>query len=71
MNFSEILTYPRKEKKLLLQSIIYWMDIVHEEKELYLFSMNVLDNNDFDVFFERIMKNTFTEKNNDFSFPVL
>lgn len=71
MDVSKVFTYPRKEKKLLLQTVIHGMDIAREEKELYIFSMNVLDNGDFDAFFERIIKNTFSENAHDFSFPTI
>lgn len=45
----------RKEKTLILQKIIQNLDILEEEKDLYYFSMEILDGESFNSFFEKII----------------
>lgn len=44
----------RAEKTFILKEIISNLKIWAEEKELYFFSMEILENEDFDRFFEKI-----------------
>lgn len=56
MDFSRT---PRSEKMSILKGIIENLEIRNEEKELYFFSMEILDDGNFEKFFQKIM--------NDFS----
>ncbi|PID84396.1 hypothetical protein CSB09_01125 [Candidatus Gracilibacteria bacterium] len=47
--------HSRDEKTFFLTQIIEELEIKKEEKSLYLFSMNILDDNDFDIFFQKIV----------------
>lgn len=45
----------RDEKSELLHSIINSLEILEEEKDLYYFSMNILDDRNFELFFRKII----------------
>lgn len=47
--------FSRKEKTSILLEIIENLAISEEEKQLYIFSMEVLDGQNFDLFFEKII----------------
>lgn len=51
----------RSDKTYVLEEIINNLHIGKEEKELYLFSMEILDDDNFERFFRKIM-NDFSEK---------
>lgn len=44
----------RSHKEALLKSIIKKLSISEWEKDLYILSLEVLDNTDFDIFYEKI-----------------
>lgn len=46
----------RSEKTSILKWIIQNLQIRNEEKDLYCFSMEILDNDNFEKFFQKIMK---------------
>lgn len=46
----------RQEKLLILEKTIQKLNIHETEKELYIFSMNILDSENLDIFFNKIMK---------------
>lgn len=50
-----ILHSSREEKTFILKEIIQNLKIQTEEKDLYFFSMELLDNDDFDRFFQKII----------------
>ncbi|RAL55360.1 hypothetical protein BLM37_03875 [Candidatus Gracilibacteria bacterium GN02-873] len=45
----------REEKTFILKEIIQNLQIRNEEKDLYFFSMEILDNESFEKFFQKIM----------------
>ncbi len=45
----------REEKTFVLKEIIQNLQIRNEEKDLYFFSMEILDNESFEKFFQKIM----------------
>ncbi len=45
----------RAEKSETLKQVIQSLHITQEEKDLYIISIDILDNNDFSVFFQSIM----------------
>lgn len=45
----------REEQLLILENTINNLNIHEAEKELYIFSMNILDKEDLDIFFKKIM----------------
>lgn len=47
--------HSRDEKSLFLTKVIEELEIKKEEKSLYLFSMEILDDSDFEVFFQKIL----------------
>lgn len=51
----EIFATSREEKTLILKEIIGNLWIGETEKDLYIFSMEILGNEDFDRFFEKIV----------------
>lgn len=46
----------RQEEKEILQKIIHSLNISQEEKEIYLISIDILDDVSFDSFFQKIIK---------------
>ena len=48
-------TSSREEKTFVLKEIIQNLQIRNEEKDLYFFSMEILDNESFEKFFQKIM----------------
>ena len=48
-------TSSREEKTFVLKEIIQNLQIRNEEKDLYFFSMEILDNESFEEFFQKIM----------------
>lgn len=46
----------REEKREVLLQIIQTLPVSREEKDLYLFSMDILDDADFFQFFEKIVQ---------------
>lgn len=45
----------REEQLLILEKTINNLNIHETEKELYIFSMNILDKENLDIFFQKIM----------------
>ena len=45
----------RTEKSETLKQVIQSLHITQEEKDLYIISIDILDNHDFSVFFQSIM----------------
>jgi len=54
MQNSWITLETRDEKYEVLKRIIISLDIWPEEKELYILSLDILDNSDFSIFFDKI-----------------
>ncbi len=50
----------RQERTLVLQKIITKLNISQEEKDIYILSLDILDDKDFTIFFENI-KNQISE----------
>lgn len=50
-----MLNSSREEKTVVLREIIGELRIQPAEKDLYYFSMEILNNQDFDVFFQKII----------------
>ena len=50
-----MLNSSREEKTVVLREIIGELRIQPAEKDLYYFSMETLNNQDFDVFFQKII----------------
>lgn len=46
----------REEKNILLTEIIKKLNISREEKDLYILSLEILDESDFSVFYDNITK---------------
>lgn len=46
----------REDKKIILSEIIKKLSISEEEKELYILSIWILSENDFNVFYNRIVE---------------
>lgn len=44
----------REEKKIFLQELILKLNISQEEKDLFSISMDILSDNDFNIFFDTI-----------------
>lgn len=53
----------RAEKISILEGVIENLQIRNEEKDLYFFSMQLLDNSSFETFFQKIMKEFSDAKN--------
>lgn len=51
----DIFSVNRKEKTLILERIIRNLQISDAEKDLYVFSMGVLSQEDFDKFFQKTL----------------
>lgn len=45
----------RDEKRETLKRVIHALSISSEEKDIYILSLDILDDTDFNTFFERIM----------------
>ncbi len=54
----------RSDKTFVLQEIINNLEIWKEEKDLYFFSMEILDDNNFEKFFNKIIQEFSLKKNN-------
>lgn len=50
----------RAEKTHILREIIQNLNINSEEKDLYSFSLDILDNENFNLFFQKIMSDVHT-----------
>lgn len=50
----------RAEKTHILREIIQNLNINSEEKDLYSFSLDILDNENFNLFFQKIMSDVRT-----------
>jgi hypothetical protein len=50
----------REEKNILLIEIIQKLNISQEEKELYILSLNILDEEDFTIFYTKITEQIHT-----------
>jgi hypothetical protein len=46
----------REEKNILLIEIIKKLNISQEEKDIYILSLEILDDDDFSIFYENITK---------------
>jgi hypothetical protein len=55
--FGNLFISSRKEKERILSRIIQELRISDSEKEIYLLSMEILENTDFDIFYEKITGN--------------
>lgn len=55
MNFFWIVLKNRDEKSETLKKVIESLSIWPEEKDLYLLSLDILSDNDFSIFFDRLM----------------
>lgn len=64
----DIFASSRAEKTLILQEIIQNLPIDDIEKDLYYFSMEILDSTNFDLFFEKIISEFHTNKNQNLTF---
>ncbi|GAB0175269.1 MAG: hypothetical protein HHAS10_11480 [Candidatus Altimarinota bacterium] len=53
----------RKEKELFLKEVIGKLSISETEKEIYSISLEILEDNDFMVFFEKIISQIENEAN--------
>lgn len=58
----------REDKLVILREIINALPIRNEEKDLYFFSMDLLDNNDFEKFFNKIVNNFSENSKNTIQF---
>lgn len=47
----------RKEKEDVLKNIIKQLSISQSEKDIYILSLEILDSEDFDVFYKKIVSN--------------
>lgn len=61
----------RKEKREVLLQIIYTLPVSNEEKELYIFSMDILDDSEFFQFFEKITQDITLHAQMNFSFTPI
>jgi len=61
----------RKQKKELLLEIIETLPIKKEEKDLYIFSMDILDDEDFNTFFIKITKDVGSFARKEFLFSPI
>lgn len=64
MNFFWITLETRSEKTETLRQIIETLKIWPEEKDLYLISLETLNDNDFTIFFETILSQINSLNNN-------
>ncbi len=55
MDISQIHLTSRDEKSFFLKEVIEKLEIQKEEKSLYFFSMEILDDDDFEKFFQKIV----------------
>lgn len=55
MQFFWITLETRGEKSETLKRVITSLNIWNEEKDLYILSIDILNDNDFTIFFEKIM----------------
>lgn len=58
----------REEQREVLIKLIESLSISKEEKDLYLFSMDILDDADFLAFFEKITQEVYNHSNINLSF---
>ena len=61
----------RHQKKMILLEIIATLPIQQEEKDLYILSMDILDEDDFNVFFLKITKEIGSVSSPKFTFSPL
>ncbi len=64
MQFFGIILKTRNEKSETLKKVIESLNIWREEKDLYLLSLEVLNDHDFGVFFDNLMSQISKSKNN-------
>ena len=63
MQFFWILLKTRNEKSQTLRKVIQSLNIWPEEKDLYLLSLDILNDRDFSIFFDNLMSQINKSKN--------
>lgn len=70
MNFFWIVLESRDEKTEVLKKVIKSLNIWPEEKDLYILSLDVLTDSDFTLFFNRIISQVSSSKNNTREYSI-
>ena len=70
MQFFWITLETRGEKSETLKRVITSLNIWSEEKDLYILSLDILNDTDFSIFFERIMSQISIHKNNTREYSI-
>ncbi len=70
MQFFWITLETRGEKSETLKRVIKALNIWSEEKDLYLLSLDILNDTDFSIFFDRIMSQISNHKNNTREYSI-
>ena len=70
MQFFWITLKTRGEKSETLKRVIKSLNIWSEEKDLYIFSLDILNDTDFSIFFDRIMSQINIHKNNTREYSI-
>ena len=60
----------RGEKSETLKRVITSLNIWNEEKDLYILSLDILNDADFSIFFDRIMSQISIHKNNTREYSI-
>jgi hypothetical protein len=60
----------RSEKTEILKKVITSLNIGIEEKDLYILSLDILNDNDFFMFFDRIMSQIPSHKNSTREYSI-
>ncbi len=70
MQFFWITLETRGEKAETLKRVIKSLNIWSEEKDLYILSLDILNDTDFSIFFDRIMSQINNHKNNTREYSI-
>jgi hypothetical protein len=70
MQFFWIILETRGEKSETLKRVIRALNIWPEEKDLYILSLDILNDSDFSIFFNKIMSQVHLHKNNTREYSI-